>query len=94
MILLENKKVVFIHNPKAMGTSITKALELNGNIKLIGKKHSKIGELPKTYMNYFKFGIIRNTYEWIVSGYLYNKKMNNRPYKNFKKNWGNHTFED
>jgi hypothetical protein len=73
MIVNDKKKILFIHNPKAMGTSISKALYNAGGFQRIYKKHAKIDVLEDKYDDYFKFGVVRNTYDWLVSAYFYNK---------------------
>lgn len=84
MLINEKEKIIFIHNPKAGGTSISKALLEKGGYEYKFKKHDKIKVLYGTeYQNYFKFGVVRNVYEWLSSYYHYIKKMNNRNWLSF-----------
>lgn len=83
MLINHKKKIIFIHNPKAMGTSISKALNQIGGFSGKHKKHGKISKLGDTCEGYFIFGIVRNSYDWMVSGYFYNKERQNKQFKRF-----------
>jgi len=81
-MISEKFKTVFVHNPKAAGTSVKLLLQEQGNdwkcndwhhnIEILSKKTDRLWE------NYYSFGICRNPYSRFVSAFLYNvKKIRN-----------------
>lgn len=87
MLVNHKTKSIFIHNPKTMGTSISAELkEKYGYINIFGK-HDKISKIsPDSELaTYFKFGVVRNPYEWLTSYYAHIRKTNNRNWKNYLK---------
>jgi len=62
------RKFIFIHIPKAGGTSVEAALELKG-----GPQHVPFKFHPNKN-EYFSFTIIRNIFDKAVSWYLFHKK--------------------
>ena len=95
MVVIHNKKCIFIHIPKTGGTTIEHFLKDNGinQLEYIGvvnnrsMQHYKASELklriPQYFNNYYKFSIVRNPYDRLLSeyywcpilnvGYKYNK---------------------
>ena len=87
MVFDKKLKLIFIHIPKTGGTSIEYALDLYGKIEnTCGVKGSKamqhftwidyeqffserIRHIP--YNNYFKFSIVRNPYDRLISEYYW-----------------------
>lgn len=67
---LKNKKCIFIHVPKAAGTSVLKALGHNGQ-----RDHATYREFLRTdyfkFQNYFKFSIVRDPFSRFLSLYIY-----------------------
>lgn len=64
-----DRKFIFIHNPKAAGTSIKRALGLTES----GADHRTPTYLvhPKTWESYLSFVVIRNPFDRLVSSYKY-----------------------
>lgn len=98
MIISHDYKFVFVANTKAASTSIEAALSQfdSGNyVNLKPQWHSKHASLSTIHThfpaidNYFKFGFIRNPFDWVVSWYNFRKKVNNsNNTKNIKfKDW-------
>ena len=83
MVICHQKKCIFIHIPKTAGTSIEQFIKDNGqnHIELIGVSnnrsmhHYTAHELknifPTLYNNYYKFSIVRNPYERLLSEYYW-----------------------
>lgn len=74
----DDNKCIFIHIPKAAGSSIALSLfgdQFPGHIKA-ERYH---WENPKKFHNYFKFAFIRNPWDRVVSSYFYLKKGGLRP---------------
>lgn len=98
----DDKKAIFVHIPKCAGISVNKALFGNlagGHTTL--EQYLNIYE-PKNVLSYFKFTIVRNPWDRVVSAYHFLKQggLNNNDrefYKNelvnfdsfddFVKNW-------
>jgi len=90
MIVSHKKKFVFIHIPRTGGTSIRKCIGHFNEIPIwlhkskLGKqtdqrleKHVKAHTLFSvigSYNDYFKFGFVRNPWDWMLSIYLLIKK--------------------
>lgn len=78
-LLNENKKFIFFHLFKCAGNSIRDIL-INNNVGSVeyGEGHSiprdiecLLSQQNGGYDDYFKFTIIRNTYDWILSTYYH-----------------------
>jgi hypothetical protein len=94
MVICHEKKCIFIHIPKTGGTSIEQFIKDNGknNLLLIGcinnrsLQHLTINELrimiPYFYKIYYKFSVVRDPYERLLSEYYWNPS--NIGYKNGK----------
>lgn len=65
--VLTPKPLVFIHNPRTAGTSISKWLTINAGGQKIGPKH---GKLPNPCKE-FSFCVVRNPFDVAVSIYHY-----------------------
>ena len=88
MVLCHEKKCIFIHIPKTGGTSIEQFIKDNGknNLLFLGVKngrslhHLRGHELkliiPYIYKKYFKFSIIRNPYDRLLSEYYWTPIVN------------------
>lgn len=87
MICSDTHGFVFVANTKAASTSIHVALATYDSGKTITTKlehhakHARMNqisaEFPET-KNYFKFGVIRNPLEWVVSWYTFRKLVSNK----------------
>ena len=68
----QQKKIIFIHVPKAAGTSICHALygKTLGHFK--AKDVQKI--LPNEFKTCFKFALVRNPYDRVISAYKFAKQ--------------------
>jgi len=95
MVVCHEKKCIFIHIPKTAGTSIEQFIRDNGtnNLLFIGVRnnrslqHLTANELktmiPYIYKQYYKFSIVRNPYDKLLSEYYWNPSIN-IGYKNGK----------
>src|SRR5699024_2403391 len=71
--LEDENKIIFVHIPKTAGNAITKSLynkPAAGHDKLIKYKESN----EEKYRSYFKFCIVRNPWDRMVSAYHYLKE--------------------
>ena len=83
MVICHNKKCIFIHIPKTAGTSIEQFLKDNNKneIDLLGVKLGRAmhhyraidlkKEIPELFKKYFKFSIVRNPYDRLLSEYYW-----------------------
>ena len=83
MVICHEKRCIFIHIPKTAGTSIEHFLREHGlnNLELIGVRngrsthHYRASEIknlfPNIFHNYYKFSIVRNPYERLLSEYYW-----------------------
>jgi hypothetical protein len=83
MVICHQKRCIFIHIPKTAGTSIEHFIKDNNknHLELIGvlnnrsMQHYTAQELkniyPVVYNNYYKFSIVRNPYERLLSEYYW-----------------------
>jgi len=95
MVVCHEKKCIFIHIPKTAGTSIEQFIRDNGNNNLLfigvrnnrSLQHLTANELkmmiPYIYKQYYKFSIVRNPYDKLLSEYYWNPSIN-IGYKNGK----------
>lgn len=100
MVFNDKIKVIFIHIPKTGGTSIENALnckEIKNGYGVINNKaihHYSWKEYknkyPKRFKNYYKFTIVRNPYDKILSDYYYLKHIAKLDIDNFQ----NITFDE
>ena len=67
MIINKEKKFIFVHVFRTGGSSIDRAF--GGNTKGYDT-HTRLESLPK-WQNYFSFGFVRNPWDRMVSGYMY-----------------------
>ena len=76
MVLLKEKNIIFIHIPRTSGTSIESNLGVNLD-KMKSQKHLRASQIKNLagetgWLNAFKFSIVRNPWERVIS--LYNQK--------------------
>jgi hypothetical protein len=83
MVICHNKKCIFIHIPKTAGTSIEQFLKENGknDLQLLGVHNNRSMQhymgielkkmYPLYYKNYFKFSVVRNPYDRLLSEYYW-----------------------
>ena len=80
-------KLLFIHVPKNAGTSLEEWLKIDKKFwhknvdgfeldHLTAKEYVK--RFPKEFRDYFKFGIVRNPYDRVVSEFLHKKRYRDR----------------
>ena len=89
-MISHSNRFIFIHVPKTGGTSISAVLKpfgivLSGdqNVKSIYYKHAKASYLQPLlgdeYSEYFKFAVVRNPFDWLISNYEFNRGLH-RPF--------------
>lgn len=79
MLILDDKKIAFVHIPKTAGTTIRRVLSDHGANKAHEyphprAKHIKVREFVRsipTYRDYFIFAIVRNPWDRMVSLWRY-----------------------
>ncbi len=71
MLLIEEEKAIFIHVPHAAGTSMKSLLDRHFETEEIGGIHDGVNVLGDKYSDYFKFCIVRNHWDWILSKWCY-----------------------
>lgn len=80
MIKIDNPPLIFVHNKRTAGTSISRWLEKNLDGKRISSKHGKLREPADN--NCLTFCVIRNPWDIAVSVYYYrHRKINEREKK-------------
>lgn len=89
-MISHSNKFILIHIPKTGGTSISSVLKpfgivLSGdqNVKSIYYKHARASYLQPLlgdeYSEYFKFAVVRNPFDWLISNYEFNRGLH-RPF--------------
>lgn len=85
-MISHSKRFIFVHVPRTGGTLIEAGLRDHG-IVLQGKdnyesvyfKHASARAIKRlmgaAYDEYFKFGLVRNPWDWVVSNFAYNRGM-------------------
>ena len=68
----DEHRCVFIHIPKAAGTSLTKTLFAAPSRHLQYTEYERAN--PKKFKKYFKFTFVRNPYDRLFSAYSFLKK--------------------
>ena len=68
----DEHRCVFIHIPKAAGTSLTKTLFAAPSRHLQYTEYERAN--PKKFKKYFKFTFVRNPYDRLFSAYTFLKK--------------------
>jgi sulfotransferase famil protein len=86
-MISHSRRFIFIHIPRTSGTSIESALKRHGGIVRSGFKnfhsiyfkHAKAKSvqrmLGEEYDAYFRFTVVRNPWDWIVSNYEFNRGL-------------------
>ena len=86
-MISHSPRFIFIHIPRTSGTSISSALKRHGGIVRSGLKnfysiyfkHAKAESvqrmLGEEYDAYFRFTVVRNPWDWIVSNYEFNRGL-------------------
>ena len=67
MYVCDEHKFIFFHIPKTGGSSITKSLRNNFNVKLHHGYHNTPMEMNDLYGGYRSFAFIRNPWDRLVS---------------------------
>lgn len=83
-------KFIYIGVPKTGTTSIESHIKTKYKIiPHCHKKHAPICLHNEKYLDYFKFGFVRNPWDWVVSWYFYATDEWNRPVRDQMslKNW-------
>lgn len=71
------KKCIFIHIPKNAGTSVLRSLGYGGGRQHCSYQYYLMSDSEK-FHKFFKFTIVRNPYDRLVSGYWYMKNGGNK----------------
>jgi hypothetical protein len=85
-MISHSKKFIFVHIPKTGGTSVERmlrkygiVLQGRGNFDSMYYKHATAESIKRMmgaeYDKYFKFTIVRNPWDWIVSNYAFNRGL-------------------
>ena len=90
-------KCIFIHNPKCAGNSIAKSLEIGqyaaparGSLEYKLQYHQDLLTHKKlinehTYKHYYKFSIVRNPFDRVVSAYFWYKQTDRKDNKHVRR---------
>ena len=70
----DEHRCIFVHIPKCAGISVVKSLFGNFDCGHTSLKRYQIMFAPGEFKNYFKFTIVRNPYDRLVSAYFFMKK--------------------
>ena len=85
MVICHNKKCIFVHIPKTAGTSIEEFIKENGKNKILffGKYNNRSlqhytalelrNSVPNIFNKYYKFSMVRNPYDRLLSEYYWIK---------------------
>jgi len=88
MVLCHEKSCIYIHIPKTAGTSIEQFIRDNdtNNLLFIGVQNNRSLQhltayelrlmIPQFYKTYYKFSIVRNPYDRLLSEYYWNPSKN------------------
>jgi hypothetical protein len=76
-------KCIFIHIPRVAGTSVKKALELEGRGHLPWQYYYLV--YPEEWKSYMKFAVVRNPWDRMVSAYKYAKMQKSHWHDNINK---------
>jgi chondroitin 4-sulfotransferase 11 len=79
----ETYKCILIHVPRTAGTSIKEALRLPGRGHLPWQYYYLV--FPEQWDSYFKFTVVRNPYDRVVSAYTYAKMEKSYWHDNLKR---------
>ncbi len=71
MPISDKYRAIFIHIPKNAGTSIIKILDMKRSFHRAWKYYKDT--FPDNWNNYFKFAVVRNPWDRVVSNYEYAK---------------------
>ena len=74
IIKYKNKKIIFVHIQKSGGTSVLKFFKNKKNHNKIKDDIKYLKNKKENINNYFKFTIVRNPWDRIVSFYHYHKQ--------------------
>ena len=85
-MISHSKRFIFIHVPKAGGTSVEWALRKYGvwqhnadQYQSIYYKHALARDLKRMmsteFDRYYRFGLVRNPWDWVASNYAFNRGM-------------------
>lgn len=85
----DQHRCIFVHIPKCAGISVVKSLFGDFDLGHAGIKRYQIMFGPAEFKNYFKFTIVRNPYDRLVSAFFFMKKggINEND-----KSWANRKF--
>lgn len=79
-ILLTNRNLLFLHVPRTAGGSLSRALREELDASVYGVENMEHAEpcieqlqrrLPKRLSDYTTFAVVRNPWDWTVSGYIH-----------------------
>ena len=87
MIVSDSRKVIFVHNQKTGGVSITKALMNSGGFRRDGHTHEGASQILSRGIalgEHFSFGFVRNPWARLASWYV---MFRSNPVKNITPFW-------
>jgi chondroitin 4-sulfotransferase 11 len=76
-MISDQYRFIFVHIRKTGGTSIEKVFEPTADATDVRHKHASLENYrksyPRAFRRYFKFGFVRNPWDWLVSRYHWSR---------------------
>lgn len=85
MAVYKKKKIIFIHVIKTGGTAIDKMMKNERDFSFFSNRNKHMtaldykNKMGKKYDDYYKFAVVRNPWDWVVSWYEFVQKSTISP---------------